>query len=84
MKSCAVLAIILLIATSLSYNHALIHRPTTLHMKIESASFGMGCFWKPQELFDNTKGVKRTLVGYTGGTNQKPTYRSVCNGDGEK
>lgn len=27
-------------------------------------------------------GVTRTVVGYTGGTNPKPTYESVCGGDG--
>jgi peptide-methionine (S)-S-oxide reductase len=33
-------------------------------MKKEIATFGMGCFWGPQVLFDDTKGVSKTIVGY--------------------
>lgn len=46
------------------------------------ASFGMGCFWAPQKRFDEVNGVTKTLVGYSGGSNEKPTYKSVCDGDG--
>lgn len=53
-----------------------------LMMKKDYAVFGMGCFWSPQKLFDATQGVKKTQVGYTGGSNTNPTYQSVCNNDG--
>jgi peptide-methionine (S)-S-oxide reductase len=53
-----------------------------LTMKKDYAVFGMGCFWSPQKLFDATRGVKKTQVGYTGGSNTNPTYQSVCNDDG--
>ena len=52
----------------------------TLRMK--RAAFGCGCFWGPQREFDKLKGVNRALVGYMGGTNENPTYQSVCQGDG--
>lgn len=35
-----------------------------------------------QPQFDELEGVERTVVGYTGGTNPKPTYKSVCDDDG--
>ena len=33
---------------------------------IQKATFAMGCFWKPDLLFEKVKGVKKTRVGYTG------------------
>ena len=43
---------------------------------MKEAYFGMGCFWKPQYLYSQVKGVK-TVVGYMGG--EKPaTYNEVC------
>lgn len=50
-------------------------------MKTEKATFGMGCFWSPQALFDKLPGVKKTEVGYMGGDEKKypkPTYEGVC------
>lgn len=35
-------------------------------MAKETAFFGMGCFWSPQDLFDKTSGVLKTEVGYMG------------------
>jgi len=43
-------------------------------MKTEVAMFGMGCFWKPQFLFDKIPGVIKTRVGYSGGGEEKDTY----------
>ena len=39
---------------------------------------GMGCFWKPQKIFNQTKGVLKTSVGFGGGDFQNPTYEDVC------
>ncbi len=46
----------------------------------EKATFSGGCFWCMQPPFDNLKGVISTTVGYTGGTQQNPTYDDVCRG----
>ena len=43
-----------------------------------TATFGAGCFWHPQHVFDQTEGVNETWVGYMGGHKPKPTYEEVC------
>ena len=41
----------------------------------ETAILAGGCFWGVQELLRVRDGVISTRVGYTGGTNEHPTYR---------
>ncbi|RDV11307.1 hypothetical protein DXT99_25070 [Pontibacter diazotrophicus] len=42
--------------------------------EFETATFAMGCFWKPDALFGSLEGVIRTRVGYAGGSTSNPTY----------
>ena len=44
------------------------------------ATFGAGCFWKPQHEFDKVKGVVKTTVGFMGGYEKNPSYEKVCTG----
>ncbi len=44
---------------------------------LHTAIFAAGCFWGVQHYFDRQKGVTRTLVGYTGGSDPSPSYSSV-------
>ncbi|MEA2583653.1 MAG: peptide-methionine (S)-S-oxide reductase [Thermomicrobiales bacterium] len=45
---------------------------------LESAVFGLGCFWGAERLFWQTDGVCTTAVGYAGGFTPNPTYEEVC------
>lgn len=47
-------------------------------MNLEKATFGAGCFWGVEEAFRRLDGVVETVVGYAGGTTQKPSYEQVC------
>jgi peptide-methionine (S)-S-oxide reductase len=47
---------------------------------IETAVFGMGCFWGAERLFWQADGVYTTAVGYAGGYTPNPTYEEVCSG----
>jgi peptide-methionine (S)-S-oxide reductase len=46
----------------------------------ETATFGAGCFWQVEVEFRNTDGVKDAVVGYTGGSTERPSYEDVCTG----
>ena len=50
--------------------------------KIETATFGGGCFWCLEAVFERLKGVKDVRSGYAGGDEGlgKPTYEAVCTG----
>lgn len=48
--------------------------------KMEKATFGMGCFWCTEAIFQRLKGVSSVKSGYEGGKIAKPTYEQVCTG----
>jgi peptide-methionine (S)-S-oxide reductase len=47
---------------------------------IETAVFGLGCFWGAERLFWQLPGVYTTAVGYAGGVTPNPTYEETCSG----
>jgi peptide-methionine (S)-S-oxide reductase len=47
---------------------------------LETAIFGLGCFWGAERKFWQTPGVYTTAVGYAGGHTPNPTYEEVCSG----
>lgn len=44
------------------------------------ATFGGGCFWCTEAIFQQLKGVDRVRPGYMGGNRENPTYEQVCSG----
>ncbi len=48
--------------------------------KVDTATFGAGCFWCVEAVFQRLKGVEKVISGYTGGTKENPTYKEVCTG----
>jgi peptide-methionine (S)-S-oxide reductase len=47
---------------------------------LETAVFGLGCFWGAERCFWQLPGVYSTAVGYAGGHTPNPTYEEVCSG----
>ena len=47
---------------------------------METAMFGLGCFWGAERKFWQTPGVYTTAVGYAAGYTPNPTYQEVCTG----
>jgi peptide-methionine (S)-S-oxide reductase len=47
---------------------------------LETAMFGLGCFWGAERLFWETEGVWVTAAGYAGGLTPNPTYQETCTG----
>ncbi|PIE49161.1 MAG: peptide-methionine (S)-S-oxide reductase [Flavobacteriales bacterium] len=45
------------------------------------ATFGNGCFWCAEAVFQELNGVEKVVSGYAGGTVRNPSYKEVCTGD---
>jgi peptide-methionine (S)-S-oxide reductase len=44
----------------------------------ETATFGAGCFWCVEAIFEELKGVESVTSGYSGGSVENPSYKEVC------
>ena len=45
------------------------------------ATFGGGCFWCMEAVFQQMNGVEKIESGYSGGNTKNPTYKEVCTGE---
>lgn len=48
--------------------------------KLETATFGAGCFWCSEAVFEQLKGVHSAVSGFSGGQLENPTYKQVLTG----
>jgi peptide-methionine (S)-S-oxide reductase len=54
-------------------------KPTSAE-ELETATFGSGCFWCTEAVFQQLKGVRSAVSGYSGGRTKNPTYEDICSG----
>jgi peptide-methionine (S)-S-oxide reductase len=47
---------------------------------IDTATFGAGCFWCVEAVFQRLNGVLELKSGYSGGSVKNPSYKEVCQG----
>jgi peptide-methionine (S)-S-oxide reductase len=52
----------------------------TMNNNTDTATFGSGCFWCSEVIFNRVEGVVSALPGYSGGTIPNPNYEMVCTG----
>lgn len=53
---------------------------TMNNSNFELATFGAGCFWCVEAIFQRVDGVEKVVSGYSGGQVKNPSYKEVCNG----
>ncbi|MDQ3457004.1 MAG: peptide-methionine (S)-S-oxide reductase MsrA [Actinomycetota bacterium] len=60
--------------------HAVNGNPTAAPFPegMQTAVFGLGCFWGAERIFWQTPGVYTTAGGYAGGHTPNPSYEEVC------
>lgn len=68
-----VLAAFLTLCTAMS-----LHAETKPASKHEFATFGGGCFWCMEAVFQRLPGIVKSVSGYSGGRTENPTYEQVC------
>lgn len=49
-------------------------------MTYDTATFGNGCFWCTEAVFESLNGVQSAVSGYSGGQTPDPDYKQVCTG----
>jgi peptide-methionine (S)-S-oxide reductase len=51
---------------------------TSTNKNLDIATFGTGCFWCTEAVFQQLEGVEKVTSGYSGGHVANPTYEQVC------
>lgn len=52
-----------------------------MNLQYKTATFGSGCFWCTEAVFQRLEGVDTVISGYSGGSVENPTYEQVCGGN---
>lgn len=53
---------------------------TNTNGSLKTATFGAGCFWCVEAVFQRLEGVDKVVSGYMGGQLENPTYEQICTG----
>lgn len=61
-------------------NKTMSHATQNIPSGLQAATFGGGCFWCTEAVFERVKGVYHVTSGYSGGKISNPTYREVTSG----
>jgi len=77
MRLAATTAVLMLLAAGLL---AADKSEADMTIRMEIATFGAGCFWCVEAVFQQLNGVENVQSGYAGGTVPNPTYKQVCAG----
>ncbi len=84
MKNKLTFTLILALIAYLLFSQKMIDKKTDTEQIMESnmalATFGNGCFWCTEAIFQQLKGVENVVPGYAGGSTDNPTYKEVCSG----
>jgi len=82
-----ILAIVMIALSSASQGNDFTEQKNIENMLItekknqDVATFGAGCFWCVEAIFQDLKGVTDVVSGYSGGQVKNPTYAEVCTGN---
>src|SRR5215470_12296730 len=74
-RSCFVLLLVACALTGLAQT-----KPMNPANQTETATFGGGCYWCTEAIYQMIPGVKSVASGFAGGTKANPTYEEVCTG----
>ncbi len=77
---CIILALCLLSTLSGSQDKRSLQPNTTMSQNLSVATFGSGCFWCTEAIFQRVNGVEKVESGYSGGKVKNPSYKEVCSG----
>jgi len=85
LKSIFLIINLLLITYSISYSQKnkvsdMDNMNDQNNAKLEIATFGTGCFWCTEAIYERLEGVEKVIAGYSGGHVANPTYKQVCTG----
>jgi len=56
------------------------HGGNSMEKRLDTATFGAGCFWCTEAQFQQLEGVIKVESGYSGGFIENPTYKQICTG----
>lgn len=74
-KNISLTVLLILITSPLIFSQKM-----TTQNKLEEATFGAGCFWCVEAIYELVKGIEHVESGYSGGHLKNPTYNDVITG----